>query len=109
MLEDIIKKREIVNKIAEELKEAAETGDLEKMKELMDRAYVASFEQSMALSNEINFIKDSLNKKDLAEDSRKYLNEMAEGLQNVYHFSSMQLRLIAIAGQKYGLTNAPEG
>jgi hypothetical protein len=109
MLEDIAKKREVVRRIIEQLNEAAENENHEKFKELMDRGYVASLEQSLAIAGEINFIRESLDKKDIPEYYREYLKKMMDGLQSIYNFSAMELRLLTIAGQRYGLTNAPEG
>jgi len=108
MLEDITKKREVVRKIIEQLNEAADNENHEKFKELMDRSYIASLEQSLAVANEINLIKESLDKEDIPDYYRKYLKKMMDGLQQIYNFSAMELRLITIAGQRYDLTNCPK-
>lgn len=108
MLEDIAKKRDAVRRIIGQLNEAADNENHERFKELMDRGYVASLEQSLVVANEINLIKESLNKKDIPEDCRTYLKKMMDGLKQIYNVSAIELRLITMAGQRYGLTNAPE-
>jgi hypothetical protein len=76
---------------------------------LMDMGYAASLEQSLSIANEINFIRESLEKREIPEDYRIYLERMMTELQSMHSVTAMELRLLTGAGQIYGLTKAPEG
>ena len=109
MLEDVIQKRELASEMIDQLNELIKNGNREKLKGLIDKCYVASFEQSLAIAKEISEVRRKLAKKDISEDEKRDLMEMIYKFTEMYTVSAMESRLLIMAGQEYGLTNVPKG
>ncbi len=108
MLEDILKKQEAASKILRELEAAKNEGDIEKCKELSDKAYVAMLEQSLAIAEEINHFKEISEKYNFSEEGRYRIEAVKQSLNASYSVCSRSLRRILYFQEKYNFTNAPK-
>ena len=108
MLEDILKKKEIIKKVSEKLLEAINMGEIERCKELSDEFYEALLEQSFIIAEEMNYLKENLERFNFSEEGKKRIEEVQKALEISYNLCTKELRAMMDFQRKYNLTNAPE-
>jgi hypothetical protein len=73
----------------------------------MSKGYIVSLAQSLSITNGINFLRESLERKEITEENKKYLTGMMGKLKDLYSVNAMELRMLTMAGEIYCLTNSP--